>query len=164
MKEEDRDLFTGDWVLDTQGNPSTDCFISAPHQWPNQGCGIVGGNYGAPFNAGGGGVYALEWTDDYIQAFYFPRNSIPVDIQNGKPDPSTWGRPYAFFALGANCPDVHFDDMSIVINLTFCGDWAGDLFGTQCPNLGTCNSFVQNNPQKFKEAYWLINYMAVYQN
>jgi len=51
----------------------------------------------------------------------------------------------------------------MVINLAFCGDWAGAVFNGQCPGLGnTCGAYVKKHPQAFPEAYWLINYVTVY--
>jgi len=147
----DKSMYTGHEV-------STNCL-------GNNGCGIVANmmNYGAPFNSAGGGVYVMEWTPDFIRTFYFARNAIPKDILSGNPQPNTWGKPYAYFALGANCPDSHFVDEVIVINLTYCGDWAGNVFAAQCKNLGNCNTYVKNNPSKFSEAYWRINYVSVFQ-
>jgi len=166
MSEEDAQDFTGKWGLGADGKPATDCFIHAPHEYNNQGCGIVPngtGTYGTSFNAAQGGVYVLEWTGDFIRAFFFPRSSIPPDIKSGNPDPTTWGKPYAFFQLGTHCPDVHFAKMTMVINLTFCGDWAGNVFGQMCPGLGGCNAYVKSNPTKFTEAYWMINSISVFQ-
>jgi len=163
MDGEDPNSFTGKWGLDKNGKPATDCYISAPREYANQGCGIVGGAYGPAFNSGNGGVYALEWTPQFIQSFYFPRNSIPGDITSGKPNPSGWGKPYAYFGLGQNCPDVHFENLRIVLNTALCGDWAGAVFPQQCPGLGACNSYVQGNPKKFTDAYWSVNYIDVYQ-
>jgi hypothetical protein len=40
-------------------------------------------------------------------------------------------RPFAQFNIGNNCPAGHFYNMQIIINLTFCGDWAG-TFITNC--------------------------------
>jgi hypothetical protein len=51
--------------------------------------------------------------------------------------------------------------------MTFCGDWAGNLWykdavcGSQAPS---CQSFVQNNPSAFTDAYWLVNSLKVYQS
>jgi len=151
MSKVDKTLYTGHAV-------GTNCL-------GNNGCVIVANamNYGAPFNSAGGGVYVMEWTPNYIQTFYFPRNNIPKDIVAGTPQPSSWGKPYAYFALGANCPVTHFVDEVVVINLTFCGDWAGNVFGNQCKNMGACAAYVKNNPSKFSEAYWRINYMSVFQ-
>jgi len=132
----------------------------------NQGCGITTGegSYGAPFNSHQGGVFAMEWTNQEIQTFYWPRSGIPSDITSDKPNPGAWGKPYAFFQLGSNCPANHFRDHQMVIDLTFCGDWAGAVFGSQCGGKGNCNDYVRTNPGAFKEAYWLIHYIKVFQN
>jgi len=130
----------------------------------NNGCGIqaAANSYGAPFNSAGGGVFVAEWTPTFIRMFYFPRNKIPDDVNGNSPNPDSWGLPYAYFALGSECPASHFKDHVIIINLTFCGDWAGQVFANQCPGMGSCADYVKNNPQAFAEAYWLINYVAVF--
>jgi hypothetical protein len=150
MSKVDKNSFTGRSV-------STNCL-------GNSGCGIVANmaNYGEPFNQAGGGVYVMEWTTDFIRTFYFGRNNVPQDINSGKPQPNNWGKPYALFDLGSNCPDSHFVAEVIVINLTFCGDWAGNVFSQQCKNMGTCSAFVKDNPNKFSDAYWRINYVSVF--
>jgi len=160
--------FTGSWAKGTNGNNATNCYVDAPYQGENQGCSIESNiqNFGASFNSLGGGVYATLWNDSNIATWFFPRGNIPSDITSGHPNPSSWGLPYARFELGANCPISHFSEMNIIINLTFCGDWAGNVFPEQCPNdsNGNCVAYVQNNPSAFTQAYWLINYVAVYQN
>jgi hypothetical protein len=93
---------------------------------------------------------------------YFARGSIPTDITGAKPAPSSWGKPYAKFDFGAGCPASHFNQNQIIFDLTFCGDWAGSSFSGQCPNKGTCDDFVKNNPSSFSEAYWLVNYVKVF--
>jgi len=163
MSGESTNSFTGKWGTGSDGKPSTNCYVNAPHEYGNEGCGIIGGDYGTVFNSKQGGVYALEWTSNFIRAFYFPRGNIPPDIRSGNPNPGSWGKPYAYFTLGNNCPANHFQNEVIVINLTFCGDWAGNVFASQCPGMGTCNAFVQNNPRKFTEAFWSINSVSVYQ-
>jgi len=159
MSKEDETMFTGKWGFNP--NKLTDCAAAGGHP----GCGIVANmmNYGTPFNAAGGGVYVMEWTETFIQMFYFDRNNIPADIKAEKPQPTTWGKPYAYFVFGANCAPSRFANQTVVINLTFCGDWSGRLFNAQCGNLGACNAYVKNNPTHFTEAYWRINYVSVYQ-
>jgi len=156
--------FTGTWGKGANGQDATNCYINAPNQYSNQGCGIVAaeGSYGTPFNQAGGGVYALEWTPNYIQSFFFPRNRIPKDLPSDSPNPAGWGKPYAYFGLGNQCPANHFANMNLVFDLTFCGDWAGAVFGDDCPGKGSCQAYVQNNPGAFANAYWDINYVHVY--
>jgi len=157
--------FTGHWSTGTHGNPATNCYIHAPNQGSNQGCGIISGEgtYGAPLNAASGGVFATYWTDAGIKTWYFARGHIPADLANNKPNPAGWGLPYANFEFGPHCPSSHFGNLEIIINLTFCGDWAGAVFSRMCPGKGTCDAFVKNNPTYFTNAYWLINYVKVFQ-
>jgi len=97
---------------------------------------------GKPLNEQGGGVYALEWdpANGYIKSWVFtPKSTLPSNLQasmatakyatssssnsnkNKKknnvnvtmPDPSTWGVPYAYFAIGegSGCSTNHFTNM-----------------------------------------------------
>jgi len=154
MSSVDRSKFSGNMV---QAN----CAAAG-----NAGCGITTsqGTYGQSFNDHQGGVFAMEWTGDHIQMFYFPRSGIPGDISSNKPNPGGWGKPYAYFQLGGNCPTSHFGNHQIVLDLTFCGDWAGAVFGSQCPGKGDCATYVKNNPGAFADAYWIINYIKVFLN
>lgn len=90
----------------------------------NEGCGVSDddSSYGTTFNSDGGGVMAMEWRDAGIRMWQFGRGSIPSDITNKKPDPSTWGTAVADFP-NTNC-DIgsHFKNNSIIVNIDLCGD------------------------------------------
>ncbi|KAL8740361.1 MAG: hypothetical protein Q9190_006929 [Brigantiaea leucoxantha] len=146
------------------------CDINAPGQDKNAGCAIRhamsdSASYGAGFNAVGGGVYATEWTSQAIRIWHFPRDMISNDIKTGKPNPAGWGTPVAKFAGGCNI-DQHFQNHNIIFDTTFCGDWAGDAW-TSSPSCkskaATCQAFVQENPEKFEESYWLVKSVKVYE-
>lgn len=133
------------------------------------GCGVSGpdNSSGAGFNELGGGVFATHWTDAGISMWYFPRGSIPQDIIIGDPQPSNWSDPYVTFPLGDSCSSDFFQNQQMVINLDFCGSWAGAVF----PSLngwegGTdaCEGYVRdaNNIENLKDAYWLIKYVKVF--
>jgi len=156
--------FSGSWAGSPSGRPSSNCDVNAPGQYANAGCGIIGApdSYGPGFNSRGGGVYATLWTGGEISVYFFPRNGIPGDINAQNPNPGAWGKPQAKFQLGGNCPQGHFGPQQIIINLTFCGDWAGSVFGQNCPGLGNCNDFVRTNPGRFNDAYWAFNSIKVY--
>ncbi|KAI8390125.1 1,3(4)-beta-glucanase [Blakeslea trispora] len=141
------------------------CDVNAPGQGSNVGCGVraQGGNtFGPGLNNARGGVYATRWTNaNGIQTWFFPRNSIPGDITSGNPNPNAWGTPIASFPFGNHCPSSKFRDHNVIINLTFCGDWAGSVYGNyKCPS--NCVDYVKNNPGAFKEAYWKINYLKIF--
>ncbi|KAJ2965541.1 hypothetical protein NQ176_g10566 [Zarea fungicola] len=123
-------------------------------------------NYGDGFNAIGGGVYAMEWTDWRISVWFFPRFKIPNDITAGSPEPLLWGQPIASFSSGATCNiDSAFKDHQIIFDTTFCGQWAGSVWGqdNECSAHGpSCSDYVSANPQAFTDAYWSINSLKVY--
>jgi len=131
----------------------------------NSGCGISGpaNSYGTPYNSKMGGVTIMLWDHQNISSWFFPRGSIPSDLtrESLTANPASWGTPIGFWELGTNCPYTHFHDQAMIFDLTFCGDWAGKVFAGACPGKGSCNSFVQNNPTQFTEAYWSINFVKV---
>lgn len=133
------------------------------------GCGVTSqdqSGYGDGFNQAQGGVYAMEWTAKSISIWHFQRSKIPADISSQSPDPSTWGAPTANFVPTSGQIDSFFMNHEIVINTDFCGDWAGAVFAQQCgASTGTqsCEDYVLNNGEAFKEAYWIFNSIKVYQ-
>ncbi|KAJ5856655.1 uncharacterized protein N7529_010599 [Penicillium soppii] len=134
------------------------------------GCVIEGhkGSYGTSFNGQGGGVYAMEWTDDYLKIWYFPRSSIPASIKSGKPDVTQFGTPMALVQESCDVANA-FKSQSFIFDVTFCGDWAGGVFGNSgCPatnadSFQSCHNYVANHPAVFKETYWEINSVKIYQ-
>ncbi|KAI1787217.1 laminarinase [Ganoderma leucocontextum] len=136
---------------------------------PTGGCGVQApraSSYGPSFNAVGGGWYAMERTDTYIKVWHWQRNDadIPTDIRYGSLfiDTSSWGLPFADFP-NTNCNmTTHFGPQNIIINLTLCGDWAGPQYGySGCP--GDCVSRVNQNPSAFRDAYFDIAWLKIYQ-
>ncbi|KAG4272946.1 endo-1,3(4)-beta-glucanase [Fusarium proliferatum] len=135
------------------------------------GCGQIMANsqsYGDGFNNIKGGVYATEWTSEYIAIWFFPRGSVPNDIRMGHPEPGSWGPAAARFNGGDGCQfDDHFKDHRIVFDTTFCGDWAGSPgvwdSDPETSALGDCRTYVASNPSHFQEAYWLIKSIEIYQ-
>ncbi|KAJ2901286.1 putative glycoside hydrolase family 16 protein [Zalerion maritima] len=124
--------------------------------------------YGSGFNAKSGGVYAMEWTSESITVWYFPRDSIPDGVlDTDTPDTSNFGTPAAQFIGGDGCIiDDHFMNHVIVINLTLCGDWAGKVWdedSTCTAKASTCNEYVENNPDAFTDAYWLVNSVRTFE-
>jgi Glycosyl hydrolases family 16 len=153
--------FTGNMV-------TPNCDIDAPGQGKNAGCMIQDSDnatFGEGFNANGGGVFATEWTSAAIKIWFFPRNAIPADVASGTPEPSgAWGAPRAAFA-GDFKVDNHFKNLNIVFDTTTCGDWAGKVWAdSTCAALApTCEEFVAKNKEAFREAYWAVNSLKVFE-
>ncbi|KFY38681.1 hypothetical protein V494_04266 [Pseudogymnoascus sp. VKM F-4513 (FW-928)] len=121
--------------------------------------------YGDGFNAVKGGVYATRLTTSGIAIWFFPRAGIPADITAGTPDPTTWGVPLVNFVDAGGCDIAsHFKSNRFIFNINFCG-WAGNTWSSypQCSAAAaTCKEYVAQNPEAFKDAYWLINSLKVY--
>ena len=84
--------------------------------------------YGTGFNANGGGVYAMEWTDTAIKMWFFPRGHIPTSITHNAPDTSEFGIPTSNFQGDCDMKKK-FVDQQFIFDTTFCGDWAGNVYG-----------------------------------
>ncbi|KAI0666248.1 concanavalin A-like lectin/glucanase domain-containing protein [Trametes maxima] len=143
----------------------------------NAGCGVRGSqtnSYGAAFNKIGGGVYATLWDNDGIKTWFFPRGSIPSDLSNGAPQPTSWGTPMAAFPASSCDPFKYFYQHTAIFDTTLCGDWAGGVWGAagvpgqdqSCAartGVATCQDFVLNNGASFSEAYWEVKSVKIYQ-
>ena len=132
----------------------------------NVGCSITeisATSFGSTFNAKGGGLYAMSWTSFGIQIWFWNEGNIPNNVMSNTPDTTQWGLPFASWQFGTWCPSSTFIQHKLVFDLTFCGDWAGNVFSMQCPNHGICDDFVRDNPEEFSQAYWNIHWMKVFQ-
>ncbi|CAI6331867.1 unnamed protein product [Periconia digitata] len=135
----------------------------------NVGCGVQGlsASSGPEFNAQGGGVYAVELRVEGIRVWLFDRHAIPQDVRDGNPDPILWGTALADFPRTECEVEKYFRDLSIVVNISLCGDWAGSVFGKQkdgCDATGlSCEDFVRDFPEMFGQAYWEFGGFRVYQ-
>ncbi|KAF8646280.1 hypothetical protein AX16_007289 [Volvariella volvacea WC 439] len=135
----------------------------------NAGCGVKltsALSYGPTFNNNGGGWYVIERTDNFIRGWFWARNdgSVPAAVRNGEATITTDGFrvPDAYFPNTSCNLASQFQENNIIINLTFCGDWAGNVYGQSgCP--GTCVDYVNNNPGAFRNAYFDIASVRVYE-
>lgn len=154
--------------LQTGSTVSTSCDTSVNY---NQGCGVSFSeqdSYGASFNAVGGGFYIMEKSSTKgISVWFITRDSLL--LLGGEPplDLVLLSIPDAYFPTNINCDySEHFNAHRIVFDLTFCGDWAGSESvwnaSTCAAKASTCDSFVDNNPDEFTEAYWEINSLKIY--
>lgn len=122
----------------------------------NKGCTYVdprNASYGADFAAGGGGVYAAELASDGISVWFFAvrpsplflssspsrsradpelvppqRADVPADLSVSTPDPTTWGRPMAYYPSSTCSINQYFAPQQLTINIALCGDCASSLF------------------------------------
>ena len=91
------------------------------------------------------GVFAAEWTADFMKVFYIPEDELPSDLTSDAPRPDQWDlwliSYYPFAASEArvpgSCPDpaTLVDAQKIVFNIGVCGEYASYFFD-QCMGVG----------------------------
>lgn len=152
----------------------TNCDVGATS---NQGCGIRADtplSYGVGFNGNGGGVYAMRWDSAGIAVYFFPRGSIPSDIGAESPNPDSWGPAQARWPAASCDPFRFFKDHHIIFDTTLCGDWAGGVWNgagipgqeescAQRTGFATCEEYVRRNGDAFRDAYWEVRSVKLYQ-
>ncbi|WWC58563.1 uncharacterized protein I303_101106 [Kwoniella dejecticola CBS 10117] len=158
---------------------SFDSYNCASYATSNQGCGVrdttTSNAYGEPFNAIGGGVYAMRWSKAGITVWFFPRTNIPADITADAPNPSSWGKAMAHFPSDNCSPYQFFYDHFNIFDTTLCGDWAGadgvwnyagyagqDQSCAASTGYSTCSDYVLNNGAAFADAYWEVSYVKYF--
>ncbi|WAQ82268.1 hypothetical protein PtA15_2A585 [Puccinia triticina] len=136
----------------------------------NVGCGVAdpsSASLGKAFNDNGGGVFAMEWTESGISIWRFNRTEIPEDLAKGEnPQPSKWSTPPVAHWDQEDCSSLSrgFSEHKIVFDITLCGDWAGaaDVFNANGLCSGSCSAVVKD-PSIFKDAYWEVASVKLYQ-
>lgn len=112
--------------------------------------------------------YAIERTSTFIKIYFWGRgsSSVPNDVQHPGTSVNTgnWGIPAASFP-DTDCNfSTHFGPHNIIIDLTFCGDWAGNsavYSASGCPS--DCVDYVNQNPSAFVDAYFTFNSLNIYE-
>jgi len=131
---------------------TSNCDVNAPGQSQNSGCSIQApsgytSTAGSDFNAAGGGIYALLWTSEKIEVYFFPRGKTPSNLHNA-PEPDSWVQeghvPLASF-IGCDF-DERIKDLALVVDTDFCGGWAGETWESSgckaSTGVNTCEAFV----------------------
>lgn len=78
------------------------------------------------------GVLATEWTPSHIKVFHIPNGQIPADLESDSPQPGSWDKfLIAYLPFVGSC---NVGPQELVLNIQFCGDWAGNAWERSgCP-------------------------------
>ncbi|KAL2877372.1 hypothetical protein SGCOL_007312 [Colletotrichum sp. CLE4] len=145
---------------------TANCDQQAPGQYINEGC-TTTATSADPWGSSDGGVYAIEWTDDYIKFFAWTHSAAPKNIGSDSPDTSSWGTPSMLIANDKCNINSHFADQKLVLNIDFCGVLAGNeyIWKDQCAastGHAVCSSYVAANPGAYKDTYFKIKDIRVF--
>ncbi|KAJ0163807.1 Endo-1,3(4)-beta-glucanase, partial [Colletotrichum tanaceti] len=142
------------------------CDQWAPGQYQNEGC-TTTATSADPWGSSDGGIYAVEWTDDYIKFFSWTYGAAPKDIGSDSPDTSSWGTPSMLISNDKCNINSHFSDQKLVINIDFCGVLAGNeyIWKDQCAastGHAVCSTYVAQNPSAYKDTYFKIKDIRIF--
>ncbi|KAG6826862.1 hypothetical protein H0H92_014120 [Tricholoma furcatifolium] len=148
---------------DESGTPvQNNCYAKANN---NAGCGVKfsdAQSYGPTFNENGGGWFAMERTTTYIKVWFWSRTAtdVPSDVSNGdnSVDTGNWGTPAAYFPDTSCAMGNKFGPQNIIINLAFCGTYAGNAAIYK-----KSGYYVDNNPSAFVNAYFDLEWLNIYE-
>ncbi|KAF2449155.1 glycoside hydrolase family 16 protein [Karstenula rhodostoma CBS 690.94] len=139
----------------------------------SQGCSFNAeeGTFNQPFNDQYR-VVALQVESERIRIWHFKKTEVPADLSSANPNPDAWTKAPTVHITPKSC-DFHkaFNHFYIIINITFCGSWAGDDFSNtnyagQCKaKTGTsdCKSWVAGHPTDFTNTYFEFNSIKLFQ-
>jgi len=144
---------------------STDCSFQSNS---NQGCAVTDAStqsYGAGFAAAGGGLFVTEFAEKGVSVWFYPRSAIPPSLLNntGTVDTSTLGQPSANYPSSGCAMDTFFQAQHLILDITLCGDFAGNptVFSQTCT--GTCyTNYVIGPPSNYDNAYFEIKSIRTY--
>ncbi|KAI8990389.1 concanavalin A-like lectin/glucanase domain-containing protein [Trametes punicea] len=130
-------------------------------------------SFGAGFNANGGGAWAAQFDVSGIFIWFWSRANIPSDVTSdtNSIDTSSWGTPSAAWPASSCNISEFFAPQQLVIDITLCGDFAGqpNIYQQTCGGpLG--NSTVSicyidnviNNGSNYADAFFEIQYVKVF--
>ncbi|EJD43362.1 hypothetical protein AURDEDRAFT_114715 [Auricularia subglabra TFB-10046 SS5] len=134
-------------------------------------------SFGDTFATAGGGIWAVQFDIQGVFIWFWTRAQVPPQLYNVKApiDMSSWGQPVAAFPSTTCSMTEFFAPQKIVIDTTFCGNWAGipDLYAETCagqpqtngqPATGVCylDNVVGPGSPRFDDAYWEIATVRAY--
>ncbi|KAI1778313.1 glycoside hydrolase family 16 protein [Hypoxylon cercidicola] len=157
----------GDCKIVSDGMTSTidspNCYDFANGQAEYQGCSAS--KTSSTFGSSTGGVYALEWTSDYLKIWEWSHLLAPSDVTLGKPSPNLlWGTPS--FVIKKCDIEKAFKDMKMVLNIDFCAvagqtdKWASCKAST---GYDTCTKYVAKKASDFSDVNFKVKDIKVYQ-
>ncbi|CDO77470.1 Glycoside Hydrolase Family 16 protein [Trametes cinnabarina] len=152
----------------------TDCSAG-----PNSatGCAVAetqSNSFGNDFASAGGGVWATQFDVSGVYIWFWTRKAVPDSVTNVKDtiDTSSWGTPSAAWPSSSCDITKSFDAQQLVIDITLCGDWAGqpNIYQSTCggplgnSTVDICylNNVINTNGSNYADAYFEISSIKVF--
>eukprot|EP00392_Amoebophrya_sp_AT5.2_P007335 g7349.t1 len=146
---------------DCKGPSNKDCINDGSSNW---GCGAHWNRVnGKDYNDAGGALHVLSWTKKWLKMWLWKRSEIPRGLkwndvsELGKLADGTMPGAYAEWSFeNGRCSHKELTPHIYVINLTLCGDWAGQDFNHNGKKgKDGCYQYIKNEA---KEEWKALNY------
>ncbi|KAH9852960.1 concanavalin A-like lectin/glucanase domain-containing protein [Lenzites betulinus] len=133
-------------------------------------------SFGDGFNSNGGGVWGAKFDTDGIFIWFWNRSNIPADVASGgnSVDPTTWQTPSAAWPSSTCDISQFFAPQQLVIDITLCGDFAGQPtiyqqtcggpLGNSTVDICYIDNVINNGTAEYANAFFEINYVKVFSN
>ncbi|KAI0673170.1 concanavalin A-like lectin/glucanase domain-containing protein [Trametes maxima] len=131
-------------------------------------------SFGGDFASAGGGVWATQFDDSGVFIWFWSRKDVPDSVTNAKDtiDPASWGTPSAAWPASSCDVNKFFTPQQLVLDITLCGDWAGEphLYQQTCggdlgnSTVDVCyiNNVINTNGTNYADAYFEISSIKVF--
>ncbi|KAI8996320.1 concanavalin A-like lectin/glucanase domain-containing protein [Trametes punicea] len=131
-------------------------------------------SFGADFASAGGGVWATQFDVSGIYIWFWSRKDVPDSVTNANNsiDTSSWGTPSAAWPASSCQIPNYFDAQQLVIDITLCGDWAGqpNIYQSTCggplgnSTVDICyiDNVINTNGSNYDNAYFEISSIKVF--
>ncbi|KAI9058710.1 glycoside hydrolase family 16 protein [Trametes sanguinea] len=131
-------------------------------------------SFGESFASAGGGVWAAQFDSSGIFIWFWTRDSVPSSVTNAGDsiDPSSWGTPSAAYPSSSCNISEFFTPQQLVLDITLCGNWAGEASVYSSTGCGTGDASVNasscyldnviNAGTKYADAYFEISYIKAF--
>ncbi|KAI0632998.1 concanavalin A-like lectin/glucanase domain-containing protein [Trametes polyzona] len=133
-------------------------------------------SFGDGFNNNGGGVWAAQFDQSGIFIWFWGRGNIPADVQGGGNtiDTASWGTPSAAWPSSSCDVSKFFAPQQLVIDITLCGDFAGQPniyqqtcggpLGNSTVDICYIDNVINNGTSDYANAFFEIQYVKVFSN
>ncbi|KAI0354226.1 hypothetical protein OH77DRAFT_1405539 [Trametes cingulata] len=131
-------------------------------------------SFGGDFASAGGGVWATQFDESGVFIWFWSRKDVPDTVTNAKDtiDPTSWGTPSAAWPASSCDVNKFFTPQQLVLDITLCGDWAGEphIYQSTCggdlgnSTVDVCyiNNVINTNGTNYHDAYFEISSIKVF--
>lgn len=158
-------MLTGTGAKASVHTSNCDNGFQGGNQFLNQGC--VADDSTGPWGSADGGVFALEWTHDYIKMYNWHPAQAPKNIGDSHADTASWGTPTMYLKSKDCNIDKHFNAQSLMFNMNFCGDPVDVQFwkssGCAAKTGRTCIDYVNKVPGDFANIFFKVKDIRYFQ-